>query len=108
MIFHKNGDVDIRDDLYMIIDRYGVSAQVDIAIEEMSELTKALLKNRRNCNDFDRRLILKDEILKYRDDIIEEIADVSIILEQLKIIYDCETEVKEQIIYKIKRQLDRM
>ena len=29
------------------IKKYGVSIQIDMAIEEMSELTKAILKNRR-------------------------------------------------------------
>lgn len=101
MVFYKNGDVDITDDLHNIIDRYGESAQVDIAIEEMSELTKALLKYRRN----DEYIYRRNEL---RKDIIEEIADVSIMLEQLKIIFICEADVKQQIIYKVERQLRRI
>ena len=84
--------------LKKIIETYGVSAQVDMAIEEMSELTKALLKNRRSGGDS----------AKLRDDIIEEIADVTIMIEQLTMIFDCEAEVKQQIIYKLTRQLKRM
>lgn len=44
------------------INTYGEEAQTDMMIEEMSELTKALLKNRRN------------ESRKTRADIIEEIG----------------------------------
>ena len=54
----------------------GVQAQVDVAIEEMSELIKALLKYRRGGSDN-----------KLYADIIKEIADVEIMLDQLKILY---------------------
>ena len=62
----------------------GVQAQVDVAIEEMSELIKALLKYRRGGSDN-----------KLHADIIEEIADVEIMLEQLKIINLCDSEVEK-------------
>jgi hypothetical protein len=81
-----------------IIDRYGVPSRVDLTIEECSELTKALLKMRRSETD--------SNVL--RADIIEEIADVSIMLEQLKIIFDCEKEVSKEIEYKLNRQIKRM
>ena len=55
------------------INTYGENSQVDKAVEEMSELTKALLKYR-----------IGFAIL---DDIIGEIADVQIMLEQLRMIY---------------------
>lgn len=49
--------------------------QLDIAIEEMSELIQAICKQKRGkCN---------------LDNILEEIVDVEIMLEQLKMIYDC-------------------
>ena len=35
--------------LQLIIDTYGTAAQTDIAIEECSELIKALVKGRRNA-----------------------------------------------------------
>ena len=55
---------------------YGAEAQTDMMIEEMSELTKALLKHRRKESE---------ETL---DNILEEIADVQIMLDQMKLIYD--------------------
>lgn len=63
------------------IDTYGRQAQTDVAIEEMSELTKALLKTRRVPNDD------HDAQLWAVSNVVEEIADVSIMIDQLKIMY---------------------
>lgn len=66
------------------IDRYGVKAQVDIAIEEMSELTKALLKLRR-----EKEKQPYDYLSEHRaiENVMEEMADVSIVLDELALIY---------------------
>ena len=82
--------------LLFIIDTYGTKAQQDIALEELAELQKAILKHRR----------LGDK--ETEKAIIDEIADVSIMLEQLKIIYSCSKEVEERIDYKIDRQIKRI
>lgn len=82
--------------LQFIIDTYGTKAQEDIAIEECSELIKAICKNRRNPSD------------ETRKGIIDEMADVEIMIEQLKIIHSCSREVEERIDYKIERQIDRI
>ena len=54
---------------------FGLRSQKDMAIEEMSELTKALCK--------ERRARTKVERAEARANIIEEIADVYIMLQQL-------------------------
>ena len=82
--------------LLFIINTYGTRPQQDMAIEELSELQKAILKYRRFPNKETER------------DIIDEIADVSIMLEQLKIIYSCSKEVEKRIDYKIDRQIQRI
>lgn len=84
--------------LDLIIKTYGIPQQVDMAIEECSELTKALLKHRR-ANAPDTSLV---------SNIAEEIADVEITVAQLKRIYDCEAEVEKQIDFKLNRQLERI
>lgn len=61
------------------INTYGVQAQKDMMIEEMSELTKAILKERRAKKYIDLEVA--------RSDIKEEMADVQIMLDQMKIIY---------------------
>ena len=78
---------------------YGKYSQVDMAIEEMSELTKALLKERRGDTDNEK---------KAADHIAEEIADVIIMLEQLMIIFDNTEEIQKQIYYKLERQGNRL
>ena len=78
---------------------YGKSSQVDMAIEEMSELTKALLKERRVDTDNEK---------KAADHIAEEMADVLIMLEQLMIIFDNSEEIQKQIYYKLERQGKRL
>ena len=62
---------------------HGNSLQVDVAIEEMSELTKELIKHRRG----------QKNILH----IAEEIAHVEIMMEQLKMIFGCHDLVAEQV-----------
>lgn len=84
--------------LQKAIDTYGRNMQVDVCIEEMSELTKALIKDRRHNGDNTEDWL----------NIIEEIADVKIMLEQVKIMLECENEVNEQKKYKLKRLKERL
>ena len=88
-----------------IISHYGAAKQADMAIEEMSELTKALLKWRRTA---DIENISDLYLSSLHSDIAEEIADVQIMLDQLTLIYNVEDAVNEWISKKIKRTLDRM
>ncbi len=74
-----------------ILDFYGMDNQIIKAIEEMSELTKELCKT---------TIYPGDKV----GEIMEEIADVEIMLSQLKIMFDCHEEVEE---WKIKK-LDRV
>ena len=74
------------------IQRYGPTAQEDMAIEEMSELIQAILHNRRG---------------RYSN-IAEEIADVEITLYQLKMIHRCKQKVAEYKNRKIVRLAKRL
>lgn len=56
------------------IETYGADLQKQVAIEEMAELTKEICKDFRGKSN--------------REHIIEEIADVDIMLQQLMIMYD--------------------
>ena len=85
-----------REKLLFIINTYGTKNQEDIAVEELSELQKAILKHRRKRSK------------KRRKKVIDEIADVSVMLEQLKIIYSCHKEVEERMDYKVDRQVKRI
>lgn len=74
---------------------FGLRSQKDMTIEEMSELTKALLK--------ERRARTKIERAEARANIIEEIADVYIMLQQLIMIYDQDGECQSAVDYKVDR-----
>lgn len=76
------------------INTYGIPREEDVAIEEMSELIKAIIKNRRSPDK------------SHKDDIREEIADVFIMITQLRMIY--EGNIDEIIDQKIKRLQERL
>ena len=81
--------------------KYGQSAQVDMAIEEMSELTKALCKERRTQ-------LIQGKHAEAVSNIAEEIADVAIMLWQLILMFDCDGEVQRQVDFKITRLAQRL
>ena len=77
-----------------IANYYGRDSQVLIAIEEMSELTKVICKYKRRY--------------EVEEQLVDEIADVKIMVEQLTELFKLGTEVDERIDYKIERQLRRI
>lgn len=85
------------------VETFGSDHQLDLAIEEMSELTKALLKHRRAMKqpeawDHERT----------KSNIVEEIADVEIMIEQLKLIFNCFSSVNKQKEFKLNRLAERI
>ena len=83
------------------VSTWGKEAQVDMAIEEMSELTKALCKERR-CG------FGQGSRAQAHANIIEEIADVIIMLAQLLIIFDKDREIQKETDYKLNRLAERL
>ena len=66
-----------------IINTWGEDSQIDIAIEEMGELIQALIKLRRACKD-NVNAFTNEKVKEAADHVCEELADVSLMLEQLK------------------------
>lgn len=83
-------------DLQTIINHYGYEKQLDMCTEECAELIQAISKFKRKTGG------------KYTANLIEEMADVEIMLRQLKIIFSCKSEVTRIIKEKIARQLERI
>lgn len=77
--------------LKKVIERFGKDSQIVVAIEELAELIKELTKRLRGCENF--------------YEIAEEIADVEVMIAQLKQIFKCEDTVNETIELKIQRTL---
>ena len=72
------------------IETYGKDMQLNVAIEELSELIKEICKSKRGADN--------------RDNIIEEMADCEIMFEQLQIIFDISgEEIGDTIIEKLDR-----
>lgn len=86
--------------LQQAIDTYGSLAQEEMAIEEMSELTKAIVKRHRARD--------KDSYQQAMSNIAEEMADVIIMLTQLLMFYRNRKEVQQAVDEKVKRLAGRL
>lgn len=87
-----------RDIMLRAIHRYGEAAQIDMAVEEMAELTKALCKVKRATPGATTTAAIAN--------VIEEIADVQIMLDQLRLIFARSTDEVEED--KLRRLLGRL
>ena len=100
-------------DLIKILDHYGREAQRRQAVEELSELIQAICKYDRinytfgECEDDPKKLEKAENAYK---NLLGEIADVIVMIEQLKIMVGerNRTRIENIIDEKIKRQLDRI
>lgn len=97
-----------RSVLQKALNKYGAKQQEDICIEELSELQLAILRLRRVCNN-----TRKGNVIEARANLIEEIADVEICIEYLKLINeqtnpDFRDKIEKAIEYKLRRLKDRM
>lgn len=76
------------------IEKWGAEAQIMMVFEEMSELQKELCKNYRGNTNV--------------ESIADEVADVEIMLAQLKIIFGIESSVRKHRKAKIDRLMNRL
>lgn len=84
----------MKDVLKEAINHYGADNQLNVCIEELSELIKELCKAKRG--------------IPHQDHIAEEMADVKIILEELMIIFNNKHRVSNWYNAKLRRLSDRM
>ena len=77
------------------IDTWGTEMQIVVAIEEMSELTKALTK-----------YIRADDAATIVTNIREEMADVGIMLNQLSLIFGDTTEEEIRKLNRLQRRIE--
>ena len=76
------------------IDRYGIKPQLLMVIEEMSELTKEICKSFRGMDNIEQ--------------LADEAADVTIMLEQLRLIFGLNDLICEHMDAKIERLAERL
>lgn len=86
------------------IEKWGVDNQLHVAIEEMSEVIKAITKilriNTASCSESD--------ISGSLESLVEEIADATIMLEQLQEIFCINSDVYVAMWHKIGRLKERV
>ena len=82
------------DVLQKAIDTYGVDNQTYMLFEEMAELQHAICKYRRGQAT--------------TDEIVDELADVLIMMAQAELMYDCVGRVSPRVNYKLARLAARM
>jgi NTP pyrophosphatase (non-canonical NTP hydrolase) len=81
--------------LYKALEKWGITMQIMMLVEEMAELTKEICKNFRGENN--------------RLEMLDEICDVSIMLEQTKIVFNfSDKEIEEHINFKLSRINERL
>ncbi|MDR0975597.1 MAG: hypothetical protein LBM01_01395 [Christensenellaceae bacterium] len=74
-----------------MVEVWGEESQIDMALEEMAELTQALCKYKRiKKNYFGDADVNAEKAKKNADNINEEIADVINMVAQLRIMFDTE------------------
>lgn len=85
----------MNEDYKKIADHYGLRKQLWQTVEEMAELTQVICKTNRYDMD------------TVRDHLVEEVADVSIMIDQLEYLLgdNMIAKIREE---KIKRQLERI
>lgn len=90
-----------KETMHKAINTYGVENQIIKTVEELSELSQALCKFLSKSKTESDRFIVGN--------ICEEIADVEIMLEQCKIMFQCDKEVsawKNKKIERLERRLE--
>lgn len=93
-------------DIHKIAEHYGFASQSIMLIEEMAELTQAITKYKRYMGSL-QPLSKLTRIAELEANIAEEIADVEIMLAQMKyLLYISDEKLNEIKAAKIKRTLD--
>ena len=95
----------MKNNIQKIAMQYGAAAQMCKTVEELAELTAEI--QRYNLLAFKKKVSSYD-FSKQLQKIIEEMADVEIMLEQIKFLFNIDEEVKAMKCFKISRQLERM
>lgn len=95
----------LEEKIEFIANHYGYDAQSRQCIEEMAELTQAINKWWRVCGHGQNTEKSNQECM---DNLVEEMADVQIMLWQMEYLLLSAQEVNQMITQKLNRQLERI
>lgn len=100
--FEPTDEVIVQDTITGMLEKFGEDSQIDVAIEEMSELTKELIKYKRS------KIHFREKQAASREHVVEEISDVMFMMEYLKKIFKVtESEIQQMVVQKAKRTKER-
>lgn len=94
-------NTNIKDKQLQIINHYGFDNQLDQLIEECGELIVSISKNK--------RYISSENCLAYYENVVEELADVKNLIEQLELLdRHLKEGIEVMIKHKVNRELERI
>lgn len=102
----------VRENVYQkAFDTYGKQIQIIVAIEEMSELQKVLCKILREKRNPDFVLEELDDCNYLNmDDLYEELSDVEIMLEQIKLMFSLNEvfirQIKDEKLLRLEKRIE--
>lgn len=100
-------NIEPKEKLLKIINHYGVIPQLKYFQSEVFELNEAIIN--RELKDTVEYEIPLTEIIGAKDHIVEEIADIMVMLEQFKLYYGISSEDITNIFWsKVDRQINRI
>ena len=91
----------MQDKLEYIADHHGITSQLIKLVEEMSEVTKEIAKLLNSKDD-------KEILDIYRNTLPEELADLSLVYDQVTYLVGCEEQIEEWRQYKATREVRRI
>ena len=100
--YEASDDTVIQDTISGMLHKFGEDSQIDVCIEEMSELTKELVKYKRS------KIHFREKQAASREHVVEEICDVMFMMEYMKRIFGVtEHEIHDIVVQKAKRTKER-
>lgn len=90
--FEPSGKFVIGETISAMLEKFGEDSQIDVAVEEMSELIKELIKYKRS------KIHSREKQAASREHVVEEIGDVMFMMEYLKKIFNISDEEVKRII----------
>lgn len=96
-----------KDPRFKVADHYGLEVQMQQLIEEMAELTQAICKYFR-IHGQGQPVSKKLSSYDIEQNLVEELADVKLVLDQVVFLLACEDKVQEVMKQKVNRCIERI
>lgn len=100
--YEPSDEVIIHSTISAMLNKFGEDSQIDVSIEEMSELIKELIKYKRS------KIHFREKQAASREHVVEEISDVMFMMEYMKYIFDITNEeIQKTVVQKALRTKER-